>query len=80
MPSHKQQQYGFYHEGSKTFFYFETEAEFRQFLELYSRYETQATPEIEEITKPNLDAFNSVFDELNSSSYDSGEELCELDF
>lgn len=63
------QQYGFYHTESKTFFYFETEAEFSQFLELYKKYETQASPQIEEITRPNLDAFNSVFEELNSSSY-----------
>jgi hypothetical protein len=27
-----------------------------------------------------LDSFNTVFEELNSSSYDSAEELRELDF
>jgi hypothetical protein len=80
MSSSGPQQFGFYHSQSKTFFYFETQAEFNQFLELYRKYETQIRPQIEEISRPNLDSFNTVFEELNSSSYDSVEELRELDF
>ena len=80
MSSAAPQQFGFYHSESKTFFYFETEDEFKQFLELYQRYESQLSPEMEEINRANLDTFNTVFEELNSSSYDSVEELRELDF
>lgn len=80
MSSSAPQQFGFYHSESKTFFYFETQVEFNQFLELYHTYETQISPQIEEISRPNLDTFNTVFDELNSSSYDSVDELRELDF
>ena len=74
------QQYGFYHSESQTFFYFETEDEFKQFIELYQRYENQVNSGMEEINRPNLDTFNTVFDELNSSCYDYVEELRELDF
>lgn len=75
MSAQQFQQYGFYHSESRTFFYFESQNEFKQFLELYSKYENQVAPQIEEMNKPNLDAFNTVFEELNSSSYESGEEL-----
>lgn len=82
MSSQIQNQYGFYHEESKTFFYFETELEFNQFLELYNRYEpkTESQPQIEEQAQPNFDTFNSVFEDINSTSFDTGEELYELDF
>ena len=80
MSSTDPQKFGFYHSQSKTFFYFETEDEFKQFLELYQRYENQLSPEKEEINRPNFDTFNTVFEELNSSSYNSVDELCELDF
>lgn len=32
------------------------------------------------MANPNLDAFNSVFEDINSSSFDTGSELHEFDF